>query len=154
MAGEITAAKQRGRPFKPGESGNPLGRPRGARNRATVAAEALLDGEADALTRKAIDLALLGDTAALRLCLERILPPRKDRPLNFALPPESGPLDPAGAMRGIVVAMAGGQITPSEGMAAIQVIETCRRVGATAPAARAPITVNVEFLRPTLEAGD
>ena len=75
MSTEITALKQRGRPFKPGQSGNPLGRPKGARNRATIAAEALLDGEAEALTRKAIELALDGDTTALRLCLERLMPP-------------------------------------------------------------------------------
>jgi hypothetical protein len=37
-----------------GVSGNPLGRPRGARNRTTVASEALLEGEAETLTRKAI----------------------------------------------------------------------------------------------------
>jgi hypothetical protein len=67
---------------KPGQSGNPYGRPRGARNRATVVAERLLDGEADALTRKAIELAKEGDTTALRLCIERILPARKDRPVN------------------------------------------------------------------------
>jgi DNA transposition AAA+ family ATPase len=48
--------------FKPGQSGNPEGRPKGARNRATVAAERLLDGEADTLTRKAIELAKKGDT--------------------------------------------------------------------------------------------
>jgi hypothetical protein len=70
--GEFAAVKQRGRPFKPGQSGNPLGRPKGVRNRATVAAEALLEGEAEALTRKAIELALAGDPTALRLCLERI----------------------------------------------------------------------------------
>ena len=49
-------------------------RPKGARNRATLAAETLLDGEAEALTRKAVELALAGDTTALRLCLERVLP--------------------------------------------------------------------------------
>ncbi len=68
-------------PFKPGQSGNPHGRPKGARNRATVVAEQLLDGEADTLTRKAIDLAKQGDTTALRLCIERILPPR-ERPAS------------------------------------------------------------------------
>jgi Family of unknown function (DUF5681) len=73
-------------PFKPEQSGNPHGRPRGARNRATIAAETVLDGEADALTRKAIDLAKQGDTAALRLCIERILPARKDRPVSFNMP--------------------------------------------------------------------
>jgi hypothetical protein len=68
--------------YKLGQSGNPYGRPRGARNRATVAAERLLHGEADALTRKAIELATDGDTTALRLCIERILPARKDRPVT------------------------------------------------------------------------
>jgi hypothetical protein len=54
--------------FKPGQSGNPSGRPHGSRNKATLALEALLDGEGEAITRKALE----GDTAALRLCLERI----------------------------------------------------------------------------------
>ena len=67
MSGEIAAAKQRGRPFQPGQSGNPKGKPKGARNRAPLAAEVLLDGEAEALTRKAIELALAGDTVALRI---------------------------------------------------------------------------------------
>ncbi len=39
----------------------------GARHKATVAAEALLDGEAEALTRKAVEMALAGDGTALRL---------------------------------------------------------------------------------------
>jgi Family of unknown function (DUF5681) len=75
-----TAAKPRGRPFEPGTSGNPAGRPRGSRNKTTMAAEALLDGEAEGITRKAIEKALEGDMGALRLCLERVLPPRRDRP--------------------------------------------------------------------------
>jgi len=83
---EITAGQQRGRPFEKGQSGNPAGRPPGARHKATVAAEAMLDGEVEALTRKAIELALAGDTTALRLCLDRILPPRCERPTSFELP--------------------------------------------------------------------
>jgi Family of unknown function (DUF5681) len=83
---ENTAGKQRGKPFKPGKSGNPAGKPKGSRNATTRAMEALLDGESEAHTRKAIELAKGGDMAALRLCLDRILPPRKDRPLKFALP--------------------------------------------------------------------
>lgn len=74
-AGAGTAThRQRGRPFPKGVSGNPAGRKAGTRNRATMAAEALLDGEAEALTRKAVELALQGDTVALRLCLERLCP--------------------------------------------------------------------------------
>ena len=59
--------------FKPGEPGNPAGKPKGTRNKMTRAAEALLDGEAEALTRKAIKLAKAGDLTALRLCLDRIV---------------------------------------------------------------------------------
>src|SRR5215472_6494361 len=153
MGAENTIAMQRGRPFRPGQSGNPGGRPKGARNRATVAAEALLEGEAEALTRKAIELALAGDASALRLCLERILPPRNDRPLHFTLPPESGPQDPAGAMRAIVEALAAGQITPSEATAAIQVIEVCRRVveAAASEAQVFPPTITIGFVRPPVE---
>jgi hypothetical protein len=63
--------------FRKGRSGNPKGRPAGARNKATQTAELLLDGEAEALTRRAVELALAGDGMALRLCLERIIPPRR-----------------------------------------------------------------------------
>jgi hypothetical protein len=62
-----TANRARGRPFPKGQSGNPAGRPRGSSNRATRAAEMLIDGEATALTRKAVELALAGDQAALQL---------------------------------------------------------------------------------------
>src|SRR6267378_2403412 len=46
---------KRGKPFAPGQSGNPAGRPVGSRNKATLAIDALLDGEGEALTRKAIE---------------------------------------------------------------------------------------------------
>jgi hypothetical protein len=55
--------------WKKGQSGNPAGPPKGTRHKATIAAEALLDGEVEALTRKAIERALEGDGVALRLCL-------------------------------------------------------------------------------------
>lgn len=91
---ENTAQKQQiGRPFEPGQSGNPAGRPKGSRNKATLAVEVLFDGEAEVITRKAIELAKNGDLAAIRLCLDRIAPPRKDRPVLFALPPLGKPED-------------------------------------------------------------
>jgi|SRR6476469_5365777 len=62
------AAKTRGRPFG---QGNP-GRPKGSRNKSTLAAEALLEGEAEVLTRRAVERALQGDIQALRLCLDRL----------------------------------------------------------------------------------
>lgn len=112
------ARKTRGRPFAPG---NP-GRPRGARNKATLAVEALLDGEAAELARKAIDMAKGGDATALRLCLERICPPRRDRPVSFDLPPISTPADASGAMAGLLAAVAKGDLTPSEAQAVADLI--------------------------------
>lgn len=70
MRSENTERKQAGR-FRKGESGNPSGRPRGARNAATLTCEALLDGQAEALTQKAVEMALAGDVVALRLCAQR-----------------------------------------------------------------------------------
>src|SRR5271163_1830995 len=80
-------ARVHGRPFEKGRSGNPRGRRYGSRNKATLAAAVLLEGESEALTRKAVELALAGDPTALRLCIERILPPCRERAVKFALPP-------------------------------------------------------------------
>jgi hypothetical protein len=125
VVAETTTRKQRGRgrPFRPGQSGNPAGRPPGARHKVTLAIEALLDGEAEALTRKAIDLALEGDMTALRLCLDRIAPPRKDRPVAFALPALTQAADAAKASAAIVEAVAIGELTPSEAHDLSRVIE-------------------------------
>lgn len=73
---ENAGGKQDGR-FKPGQSGNPAGKQKGTLHKATQAMMALLDGETEALTRKAIELALEGDTTALKLCLDRIAPAPK-----------------------------------------------------------------------------
>ncbi len=114
--------------FKPG---NP-GKPKGARSRATLAAEALLDGEAEKLTRVAIDKALDGDPVALRLCLERLVPPRKDRLLTFDLPPIGGAKDHPAVLASVLEAVAGGDLTPSEGQAFAALMEQHRRAIETA----------------------
>ncbi|SDO59367.1 hypothetical protein SAMN05216360_12913 [Methylobacterium phyllostachyos] len=100
--------------FGAGRSGNPGGRPKGARNRTTQAVEALLDGEAEALTRKAIELALDGDGPALRLCLDRLCPPRKDRTITFDMPEIENPADFTKATRALMQGVANGEITPTE----------------------------------------
>ena len=114
----------RGRPFEKGRSGNPLGRRNGCRNKKTVAAAALLEGESEALTRKAVELALVGDPTAMRLCLERILPPCRERAVRFALPPIESASDIAGAMKAVTSALAGGAITPGEAATIAAVVDT------------------------------
>jgi hypothetical protein len=102
--------------------GNP-GRQPGTRYKSTIAAQDLLDGEADRLTRKAIELALEGDPVALRLCLERILPPRKDRPVSFPLPAECSEMTAS-----LLTAVAGGDVTPDEGLTVARLIEAHSRI--------------------------
>jgi hypothetical protein len=128
----LTAAKtekeqplqKTGRRFAPGQSGNPAGRPAGSRNKATLAIDALLDGEAAALTRKAITLAKKGDMQALKLCMDRIVPPRRDRPLAFALPPIASPGDAATAMGALLKATADGELTPLEAGEVAKLVDT------------------------------
>jgi hypothetical protein len=74
----------------------------------------LFDGEAETITRKAIELAKAGDMSALRLCLDRIAPPRKDRPVLFDVPKISSAADAAQASAALVAAVASGDLTPSE----------------------------------------
>jgi hypothetical protein len=114
MSTESTAPKQRGRPFPKGSSGNPQGRPPGARNAATVLAEQLLDGEAETLIRKAIQKAKQGNIPALRMCLDRILPPRRERPVSIKLPELASASDATKAMAAITAAVANGELTPAE----------------------------------------
>jgi len=117
----------RGRLFQKGRSGNPAGRRPGCRNRATMAAEALLEGEAQALTRKAIELALAGDTTALRLCLERIVPQRKSRTIAFGPPRIDRVEDLAGAIGSIFQEVAGGRLRLDEGATLVGMLESKRR---------------------------
>jgi hypothetical protein len=111
---ENTAPKQRPQAFKPGKSGNPAGRPKGSRNKTTLALEALLDGEAEAITRKAVEMALDGDTTAMRLVMDRIMPPRRERPIMFEMPKMETAADAVKASAALVDAVAAGDITPSE----------------------------------------
>jgi hypothetical protein len=109
--------------FDKGKSGNPLGRPAGSRNKASLAAEAMLEGEAEQLTRKVLDLAHEGDLTALRLCLDRILPPRRERLLQFELPPLNSAWDAPRAMAAIAGAAAQGEITLSEATEMVKLVE-------------------------------
>ena len=127
MTSDKTRKKQSGKPFEPGKSGNPKGRPNGSRNKATLAIEELVEGEAEGLTHKAIELALKGDMQALRLCLDRICPPRKDRPISLELPTVETIPDIVTAIGATLEAVAAGEITPTEGQAVAGLLESKRK---------------------------
>ena len=107
MAGEATR-------FQPGQSGNPAGKPKGARNRTTLAIEALIDGAAEDIANKAIELAKAGDSVLIRALLDRAAPPRRDRHIPFELPPMEKAADAVKAAAAIAQAVADGELTPSE----------------------------------------
>lgn len=115
----------RGR-FVAGRSGNPAGRPRGSRNRATVAALSLLDGEAKAITRKAVALAKRGDGVALRLCVERLIP-RRDRVVDIELPDLRRVADVVEAVSVVIAAAASGRLTLPEAREFLALLEVQRR---------------------------
>jgi hypothetical protein len=119
-----TGRKQIKTQFKKGQSGNPAGRPKGSRHKATLAIEALLDGEAEAITRRAVEMALEGDTTAMRLVMDRLCPPRRDRPVAFDLPKLEMPSDAVKAMGAITQAVSEGELTPSEAGELMKLVES------------------------------
>ena len=124
---ETTIPQQRGKPFEKGKSGNPNGRPKGARHKTTLAVQALLDGEAENITRKAIEAAMAGDITAIRLVLERILPARKDCPVMLELPAISNSGNVVELMQAVLDAVSNGEITPLEANALAGVVEQWRK---------------------------
>ena len=115
-------------PFEKGQSGNPGGRPQGARGKATIIAESLLQGETETITRLAIERAKAGDMAALRMCLDRVAPPLRHRAIAFELPPLASAADAVTAMAAITAAVAEGELTPAEAGELVKLVDTFARV--------------------------
>jgi hypothetical protein len=133
----------RGRPFAKGS--RPAGRRAGSRNKKTLAAAALLEGESEALTRRAVELALAGDPTAMRLCIERILPPCRERAIKFVLPPIKSAADIAAAMEAVTSALAAGVITPGEAGTIAAVVDTFVRAIETSDFDRRLKVVETEY---------
>ena len=129
-----------GRFAKGAPSANPRGRPVGSRHKATLAAEALLDGQVEQLTQACIDKALAGDPTAIRIVMDRIIAPRRERPVKFALPQVRTPADLVAANDALAQAVAAGELAPSEAAAlgqllsgigkAIELVEIEKRMAA------------------------
>ncbi len=129
LAAEMTdnAAPRHSGQWKKGQSGNPAGMPKGTRHRATQLAEKLMEDDAENIVRAVVNAAKAGDPTAMRLCVERLVPLRKGRPVVFDLPPVKTASDIAGAVGTLATAMAAGELTTDEASAAASVIEMHRR---------------------------
>ena len=111
---ENTGKIQGNTQFKKGQSGNPKGKPKGARHRASLMAEMLFESEIEEVCHCVIEQAKEGNMQAARIILDRLLPPKKDRPINFKLPMISNAADALEASRLICHAVGNGEITPLE----------------------------------------
>jgi len=111
--------------FRKGQSGNPAGKPKGARDKRTALRELLQPHAAD-LVKKAVDLALAGDTTALRICVDRIIPAVKAKDAPISLSGLSGSLADQG--RTVLDALAAGELTPDEASAVMGVISAQARI--------------------------
>jgi len=123
---ENTVRIQVGR-FKPGQSGNPAGKPKGAKNKATIFAKALLEGEAEVLTRKIIELAKAGDMQALKICLDRLYPPLRAQaaPIEVEIPATDSMSDIANAF---IRAAADGKLSPDVAAQMVSAVGALARV--------------------------
>ena len=110
-------------PYQIGQSGNPAGRPRGARNKRTIALENIMEAESEVITRKAIEMAKGGHIAAIRMVIDRLAPVRKERPIDFELPALNTPADAVTASAAIAAAVSAGDLSPLEAAQLSKVVD-------------------------------
>jgi hypothetical protein len=120
---ENSAGKQRGKPFEKGQSGNPAGKPKGARHKTTLLAEKLMAGDAQEVVKAVLVKAKGGDMTAARIVLDRIAPARRDNSVTFELPAIESAVDAAKVLAALLAAVAAGEVTPSEALDVTRVIE-------------------------------
>lgn len=113
--------------WKKGESGNPNGKPAGARNKATIMVQAIMERGAKEIAEAVVGLAKEGDLSAARLVLERLVPPAKERPILLALPDTGSADGIAEAQNAILQAVAAGDLLPAEGATLAGIVEARRK---------------------------
>lgn len=126
MMAETTSKKQSGRRWPKGTSGNPRGRPQGARHKALQALDAIGEEHATAILKAVVEAAQGGDLRAAEILLRRLWPERKGRPVVLDLPAVTDATGVQAALTRIVAAAADGEITPDEASVFAALIEMQR----------------------------
>jgi Tfp pilus assembly protein PilN len=118
---------KRGRPFQPSNKCG-RGRPRGSRNKRTLEWEEMLSEHGEALVKKCIVMALQGDRAALRLCMERLVAPCKQSPVQFGLPSITTAAELVRAQAAVLEAFSRGQLTSAHAETMGDLLDKHRRL--------------------------
>ncbi len=113
--------------FQKGKSGNPSGRPKGSKNQATLLAIAAMEGEIGEIVRRIIEAAKMGDMAAARLVIDKLIPAAKDRPISINLPRIIDVAACTDAQAKIMTAVASGDLLANEGETLAGLVEHQRR---------------------------
>ena len=122
---EKQTRKKRG--FQPGQSGNPSGRPQGSRNKATLIAEQLIDGQAEELVKMCISMAKKGDTTAMKIMMNRLIPPRRDRSIQLALPDVKTPKDVLNVIGTVIKSIGDGKLDADQAKTLAGILEVQRK---------------------------
>ncbi len=113
--------------WKPGQSGNPSGKPHGTRNKATAMVLNLMEGSAEAITKAVLEAARAGDLTAAKMVLERLAPPMRERPISIELPATGSAQGCSDAANAVLQAVSNGDLLPGEGVALAGIVENRRR---------------------------
>lgn len=122
-----TALPRSGTRFAPGQSGNPAGRPKGSRGKASILAQAMVDGDFEAIISKAIECAKAGEPVAMRLCIERLVPPQRGPVVEIALPAIRRAEDVVSGFSAVLAAAAAGEISLGEAKEFMALLDGHRR---------------------------
>ena len=114
--------------FQPGQSGNPAGRPPGSLNKKTLEAQALLAERAEEIVTNLMDRAMEGHGTAMRLCMDRLVPTGRNRPVAIELPVIKTPEDAELALTVVTDELAAGKLTIAEASALITLIDRMLRL--------------------------
>ena len=113
--------------FQPGQSGNPSGRPQGSRNKATLIAEQLIDGQAEELVKMCITMAKNGDTTAMKIMMDRLIPPRRERSIQLALPDVKTPKDVLNVIGTVIKSIGDGKLDADQAKTLAGILEVQRK---------------------------
>src|SRR5262252_8423131 len=128
MVLNTTSRKEFPMRFQPGQSGNPAGRPPGSRNHKTIALEEAFEEHVEDILKEVVGRAKEGEKNAMRLCMERMLAPKRERPVAIDLPVIETPADARKALAVVTAELAEGSLTITEATRLIGLIQRMLRL--------------------------